>query len=59
MSDTSVTFVADELIAEAVGQTGFEDFGEPSYREGLEVLLATYDRISAMRVDANAAATGS
>jgi len=40
----AVTFVADELIAEAKGQTGFEDFGEPPIREGLEVLLATYDR---------------
>lgn len=39
-----VTFLADELIDEARGQTGFDDFGEPPYREGLEVLLATYDR---------------
>lgn len=43
MSD-AVTFNADELIAEAKGQTGFEDFGEPPYREGLETLLETYDR---------------
>jgi hypothetical protein len=40
----SVTFLADELIEEAKGQTGFDDFGEPPYREGLEVLLETYDR---------------
>lgn len=44
MSEAEVTFVADELIADAKGQTGFEDFGEPPYREGLEVLLQTYDR---------------
>ncbi len=43
MSDP-VIFDADELIAEARAQTGFEDFGEPPYREGLETLLATYDR---------------
>ncbi len=40
MTDT-VTFVADELIEEAKGQTGFDDFGELPYREGLEVLLET------------------
>ena len=44
MSDTKVTFLADELVAEAIEQTGFDDFGELPYREGLEVLLATYDR---------------
>ena len=44
MSDKAATFAADELIAEAREQTGFEDFGEPPYREGLEVLLETYDR---------------
>jgi len=40
----AVTFNADELIAEAIGQTGFENFGDPPYREGLETLLETYDR---------------
>lgn len=44
MTDQSVTFVAEELIAEAKGQTGFDDFGNPPYREGLDVLLETYDR---------------
>ncbi|MFT4519461.1 MAG: hypothetical protein ACI9JM_001857 [Halioglobus sp.] len=44
MSDDKITFVADELIAEAVEQTGFDDFGDMPYREGLEVLLETYDR---------------
>ncbi|MDX1733345.1 MAG: sulfotransferase [Halioglobus sp.] len=43
MPDTAVTFAADELIAEAIGQTGFDDFGDLPYREGLETLLATYD----------------
>ena len=40
----SVSFVADELVKEAVEQTGFDDFGPLPYREGLEVLLATYDQ---------------
>jgi hypothetical protein len=44
MSDQPASFIADELIADAKGQTGFDDFGEPPYREGLEVLLETYDR---------------
>ena len=44
MSDQPASFVADELIADAKGQTGFGDFGDPPYREGLEVLLETYDR---------------
>ena len=35
---------AEELVAEAVAQTGFSDFGYLPYREGLEVLLETYDR---------------
>ncbi len=44
MTAQDVTFVADEVIAEAREQTGFSEFGEPPYREGLEVLLETYDR---------------
>jgi len=40
----TVTFVADELIGEAIEQTGYDDFGDLPYREGLEILLATYDR---------------
>ena len=44
MTEQTVTFNADELIAEAKGQTNLEDFGEPPYREGLEALLETYDR---------------
>ena len=44
MSETTVTFDADELIAEAKQQTGFDDFGDLPYREGLEVLLETFDR---------------
>ena len=43
MTDT-VTFIASELVREAVEQTGFDDFGEMPFREGLEVLLRTYDR---------------
>lgn len=44
MSEDIVSFEADELIAEAIAQTGFDDFGEPPYREGLDVLLLTYDK---------------
>ena len=44
MTDQTVSYDADELIAEAKSQTGFDDFGEPPYSEGLEVLLETYDR---------------
>ncbi len=39
-----IRFDADELVAEAIEQTGFSDFGSLPYREGLEALLATYDR---------------
>ncbi|TDG13951.1 sulfotransferase [Seongchinamella unica] len=44
MSEETVAFVAGELIAEAMEQTGFSDFGDLPYREGLDALLATYDR---------------
>ena len=44
MSATDTRFDADELVEEAIEQTGFDDFGALPYREGLEVLLATYDR---------------
>ena len=44
MTDNAVSFDADGVIEEAKEQTGFSDFGEPPYREGLEVLLETYDR---------------
>ena len=40
----AVTFNADDLIREATEQTGFDDFGDLPYREGLEVLLETYER---------------
>ncbi len=40
----AVEFDADTLIEEAVKQTGFDDFGSLPYREGLEVLLQTYDQ---------------
>jgi hypothetical protein len=43
MSAESIGFDANELVAEAISQTGFDDFGEFPYREGLEVLLQTYD----------------
>jgi Sulfotransferase family len=44
MNNDSVTFTADELIAEAIAQTGFDDFGELPFREGLAILLQTYDQ---------------
>ncbi len=40
----ATTFNADELVREARELTGFDDFGELPYRDGLEALLATYDR---------------
>jgi hypothetical protein len=40
----AVEFDADALIREAVEQTGFDDFGSLPYREGLDVLLETYDQ---------------
>lgn len=42
--DTEVSFDANGLVNEAIEQTGFDDFGDMPYREGLEVLLETYDR---------------
>ena len=39
-----VSFYADALIEEAIEATGFSDFGELPYREGLQVLCETYDR---------------
>ena len=44
MTEQTVSYDADELIAEAKAQTGFDDFGDLPFREGLEVLLETYDR---------------
>jgi hypothetical protein len=41
---TAVSFDAEVMIREAVEQTGFDDFGSLPYREGLDVLLATYDQ---------------
>jgi len=40
----AVTFIAEEVLREAIEQTGFDDFGDTPYREGLEVLLETYDK---------------
>ena len=42
--DSKIRFDAEELVDEAVAQTGFDDFGSLPFRDGLEVLLATYDR---------------
>lgn len=44
MTDATVTYDADAMIAEAKRQTGFDDFGDLPYREGLEVLIETFDR---------------
>ena len=44
MTDENVSYDADELISEAKSQTGFDDFGELPFREGLDVLLETYNR---------------
>ena len=42
----------DELIAKAVAQTGLDDFGDDSFREGLEIL------VRALRDEAHLNATG-
>ena len=34
-------FEADRLIEEACSQTGEDDFGEPGWREGLDILLGS------------------
>jgi hypothetical protein len=44
MSADSEQFNAAELIARAVAQTGFDDFGDLPLGDGLDVLLQTYDR---------------
>jgi hypothetical protein len=43
MSDGNA-FDVGSLIAQAVEQTGFDDFGEVFHRDGLESLAETYDR---------------
>ncbi len=44
MTDPVASFDPDALVQEAREQTGFSEFGEPPYREGLEALATTYDR---------------
>ena len=39
----SFTDMIDALHEDARKSTGLDDFGDPSYREGLEVLLASLD----------------
>jgi hypothetical protein len=34
----------DDLVAAAVAQTGLDDFGDESYREGLEILVRSLRR---------------
>ena len=38
------TFDADELLATAADRSGLDDFGEPTFRVGLDVLLEHIDR---------------
>ena len=40
----SGALAADELLAEARERTGLADFGDPFFREGLDVLLADVAR---------------
>lgn len=40
---SEVTYVLDELLAEARERAGLENFGDPRFREGLEMLLASMD----------------
>ena len=39
MSNSEVSFDADELIEKAQEKSGFSDFGDLPFREGLEMLL--------------------
>lgn len=39
-----IHFYPDALVEAAIEATGFSDFGELPYREGLQVLCETYDR---------------
>ncbi len=40
---SAISFKVEELLAEARAQAGLENFGDPRFREGLEVLLETMD----------------
>ena len=40
---TDVTYDEAELLAEARAETGLDDFGSADFRDGLRVLLRTYD----------------
>jgi Sulfotransferase family len=42
LSDAPVDLSVPGLLAEARAQAGLEDFGDPSFREGLDVLVETY-----------------
>jgi hypothetical protein len=44
LGDGRSDFNADDLIKEAIEQSGFDDFGGLPYRDGLDALLETYDR---------------
>lgn len=37
---SEVTFVTEELLAEARQRAGLDNLGDPRFREGLEILLA-------------------
>lgn len=41
--DTPTVGTADELLALAAGTTGLTDFGDDDFREGLEVLISSFD----------------
>jgi hypothetical protein len=43
MSDGPADLSAESLLAEARAQAGLSDFGDPGFREGLGVLLETYE----------------
>lgn len=40
---SKVTYVVDEMLAEARDRAGLENFGDPRFREGLEMLLESMD----------------
>lgn len=49
---------AEQLLDDAVAQSGLTDFGPGDFREGLEVLLASLERDGDLHPDADAAVVG-
>jgi hypothetical protein len=44
VSEAEPRFDEAEVLAEARAATGLDDFGDPAFRDGLRVLLETYEK---------------